>query len=132
MIHLTPSPSTPDRLTLPLEGGKDARGELRVAATLDELDQRVKVITFVVRQSGRERLCEAAVCKLLAPPADDVGAGCLTCLCPHVSIGVPRGAILTCRKFNRSASESVHRSPGPIKPQKAPRGVRMRPRATRT
>lgn len=79
-----------------------------------------QVITLVVRQSGRERLCEAAVCKLLAPPADDVGAGSLTCLFPHVFIGVLRGATLTCRKFNRSASESA--APGRSNPEAPRRG----------
>jgi hypothetical protein len=67
------------RRSVPLERREDADGEVRLAPSLDELDQCVQVIVGVLGDLGRESDCETRFHELLAPPKDDLIAAPRAC-----------------------------------------------------
>ena len=78
-------------------GSEDAGRELRPAAALDELDERVDIHTLGRRRARPPAGWEAGLVELAAPPGRDRGALCSVWFedGPHVQVGVAGSRVLT-------------------------------------
>ncbi len=75
-----------------IKGSDDARGQVRRAATVDELQQRMEVHRPIPGQGGRGSRINADAEQLLRPPRNHVGSlGALA----HIPLGVDASVALT-------------------------------------